>query len=189
MLTGLLETRGDAKQFVSYRWGLRDDAEHSRLAFGERAGFVDDQGVDFFHGLEGFGVLDQDSGVGAAAGAHHDGHRSGESQGAGAGDDEDCDRVDQCVRQARFRTECEPGDEGDGGHCDDRGNEPGGDAIGQTLNGGAAALGLSDELDDPGQQGFGADALGAHDERSGGVDGGADDLAARVLFRPGSIRR
>ena len=58
MLTGLLEARRDAKQFVPYRWWLRDDADNSRLAFGERAGFVDHQGVDFFHGLEGLGVFD-----------------------------------------------------------------------------------------------------------------------------------
>ncbi len=102
--------------------------------------------------------------MGAAAGADHDGHGSGESKGAGAGDDEDRYRVDERVREARLRTEEEPGDERDGGDGNDGGDEPRGDAIGQALNWGAAALGLSDELNDAGEQSFGADALGAHDE-------------------------
>ena len=153
-----------------------------RLAFGERAGFVDDERVDFFQGLEGFGVLDEDSGVGAAAGADHDRHGSGESEGAGAGDDQDGDGIDERVREARLRTEDEPGDERDRGDGDDGGNEPGGDAIGEALDGSAAALGLADQLDDSREQSFGADALGAHDERSGGVDGGADDFAVGFFF-------
>jgi hypothetical protein len=65
------------------------------------------------------------------------------------------------VRQARLGAECEPGDESDGGDRYHRGDEPGGDAIGEPLDGGAAALGLSDELDDAGEQGFRADTLSA----------------------------
>jgi len=38
------------------------------------------------------------------------------------------------------------------------------------------------ELDDARQQGFGADALGAHDEGAGAVDGGSDHLAVGGLF-------
>ena len=167
MLAGALETGDQAEQFFIPHCLERRDASDSRLAFGERAGFVDDERVDFFHGLEGFGILDQDSGVGAAAGADHDGHGSGEAEGAGAGDDQNRDGVHQRVREARLRTEQEPGGESDGGDGDDCGHEPGGNAIGEALDGSAAALGLSDELDDAGEQRFGADALGAHDERSG----------------------
>ena len=142
-----------ARRRVSSRSVVRD-SQQLRLAFGERAGFVDDQRVDFFHGLEGFGVLDQDSGVGAAAGADHDGHGSGESEGAGAGDDQNRDSVDQRVRETRLRTECEPRDEGDGGERHDCGYEPGGDAIGEALDGGAAALGLADQSGRCGRAGF-----------------------------------
>ena len=127
---------------------------HSRLAFGERAGFVDDEGVDLFHGLKRFGIFDQDAGVGAAAGADHDGHGSGEAKGAGAGDDENGDGIDQRVREARLRAEDEPRDECDDGDCDDCGHEPRRDAIGEALDGSAAALRLSDELHDAGEQAF-----------------------------------
>ena len=189
MFAGSFEAGGEAQQFGLASERRSDMLATLRLAFGECAGFVDDQRVDFFQGLEGFGVFDQDSGAGAAAGADHDGHGRGESEGAGAGDDEDGDGVDQRVRQARLRAEAEPYDEGDDGDGNDRGNEPCGDAIGEALDGGAAALGLSDQLDDAREQGFGADALGSHDEGSGAVDGGADDFAAGVPFRPGWIRR
>ena len=80
----------------------------SRLPFGERAGLVDDQRVDLFQSLEGFGVLDQHAGLGAAAGADHDRHGRGQAQGAGAGDDQHGDGVDQGVGQARLRAEQEP---------------------------------------------------------------------------------
>ena len=67
----------------------------SRLPFGQRAGLVDDQCVDFFQGLEGFGVLDENAGVRAASGANHDRHRRGQAEGARAGDDQDGDGVDE----------------------------------------------------------------------------------------------
>src|ERR1700740_2218126 len=86
----------------------------------------------------------------------------------------------------RFRAEQEPRGEGNCRDRNHRGNEPRGDPIGEGLEGGAAALGLSNELDDAGEQRFGADALGAHDERSGRVDGRTDDFAAaRFLDRDG----
>ena len=49
--------------------GGRDDRGDRRLAFGEGAGLVDDQGVDLLHQLERLGVLDQDAEAGAAADA------------------------------------------------------------------------------------------------------------------------
>ena len=187
MLAGALETGGEPQQFLGVAWRLWRRAHSGRshklrLAFGQRAGFVDDQGVDFFQRLEGFGVSDQDAGAGAAAGSDHDRHGSGESESAGAGDDEHRNCVHQRVREARLRTEHKPRDESDGGDGHDGGYEPGGDAIGEALNGSAAALRLADDLHDSRQQRFGADALGAHDERSGRVDGGADDLAAGRFF-------
>ena len=178
MLAALLQAGGEAEDFVlESAGGCGRSLTSLRLAFGQRAGLVDDQGVDFLQGLERFGVFDEHSGVGAAAGADHDRHRRSETEGAGTGDDEHGDRIDQRVRQARLRTESEPRDEGDDGNGDDCRNEPRGDAIGEALDRRAAALGLSDQLDDLGEQGFGADALGSHDEGSGAVDGRADDFA------------
>jgi hypothetical protein len=62
------------------------------------------------------------------------------------------------------------------------GHEPFRYAVGEALDGSAAALGLADELHDAGQQRFAADAFGAHDEGAGAVDGGADDFAVGRFF-------
>ena len=55
-------------------------------------------------------------------------------------------------------------------------------AIGESLDGSAAALRLADELHDARQQRLAAHALGAHDERAGAVDGCSDHFAVRRLF-------
>ena len=47
----------------------RHDGDDLRLAFGQRAGLVDDQRVDLLHALERLGVLDQNAGLRAAADA------------------------------------------------------------------------------------------------------------------------
>src|SRR5262249_37611502 len=59
---------------------------------------------------------------------------------------------------------------------DDGWNEVRGDTIGKALNWGAAALRLTDELHDAGEERFTAHELRAHDQRSRGVDRGTDDL-------------
>ena len=68
------------------------------------------------------------------------------------------------------------------GDANDRGNEEGGRPIGQALNGGTAALGFTDQADNLGQQRLRPDPLRPHDEGSGAVHGGADDLAAGLLL-------
>ena len=72
-----------------------NDGHDLRLAFGERAGLVDDEGVDLLHPLQRFGVLDQHADLGAASDADHDRHRRRQTERAGTGDDQDRDRGDQ----------------------------------------------------------------------------------------------
>src|SRR5450631_2503301 len=80
----------------AFRWNYRCE---TRLAFGQRTGLVDDQGVYFLECFECLGIADQNSFGCAATCAHHDGHWGCQSQSAWAGDDEDGDGVDQgmCV--------------------------------------------------------------------------------------------
>ena len=87
------------------------DRDHLRLAFGQRAGLVDDQRVDLLHALQRLGVLDQHARLRAAADADHDRHRRGEAERAGAGDDQHRHRRDQAVGEARLRPEHRPGGE------------------------------------------------------------------------------
>ena len=68
-------------------------------------------------------------------------------------------------------------------------NEVRGDHVGQALDRRAAALRFADHADDLREQRLAADALGAHDEAAGAVDGAADDAVAGASSRPGSARR
>ena len=83
-------------------------ARHRGLAFGERAGLVDDQRVDLLHALQRLGVLDEHAGLSAPPDADHDRHRRREAERAGAGDDEHRHRRDQPVGEARLRPEQSP---------------------------------------------------------------------------------
>ena len=63
-------------------------------------GLVNDQRVHLLHRFESLGILDQDPRHGSATGSHHDGHGGGQAQGAGAGDDQHGDSVDDRISQA-----------------------------------------------------------------------------------------
>ena len=53
--------------------------DDSRFALCQRAGFIDDQRVDFLQRFQSFGVLDEDASMRAPAGANHDCHRGCQS--------------------------------------------------------------------------------------------------------------
>ena len=141
-----------------------NDVRQARFAFGQRAGLVDDERVDLFHPLDRFGVFDQHAGLRAASDADHDRHRRGESERARTGDDQHGDRIDDCVREARLRSEPDPRDESEQRDREDRRHKPAGHLVGQPLNRRAAALRLRDHLDDLREHGVAADALGFHEK-------------------------
>ena len=79
--------------------GAAIERDDPRLSLRQRAGLVEDQGLDPLEGLQGLGVLHQHAGAGASAGPDHDRHRRRQSQGTRAGDDQDRDGVDQRMGQ------------------------------------------------------------------------------------------
>ena len=160
MLARFLQARSEAEQLVFREAACRLDRRDGGLAFRQRAGLVDDQGIDPLHPFEGFGVLDEHAGLSTATDADHDRHGRGETEGAGAGDDEDADRGYQPEGEARLRPEHRPGKEGDRGDDDDQRHEPARHQIGQALDRGAAPLCLGHHLDDPREQRVAADLLG-----------------------------
>ena len=91
--------------------------------------------------------------------ADHDRHRRGEPESARAGDDQDRDRIDQRVRQARLRARraAQTANVMIAISDDDR-NEVSGDDVGQLLNRRAAALRLADHRDDAREQSLRADS-------------------------------
>ena len=103
MLARLFEAGGQSEQLGFVLARRRHDRHQPGLALGQRAGLVDDQGVDPLQDLERLGVLDQHAGAGPAAGPDHDRHRRGQPEGTRAGDDQHRDGVDQRVRHAAAR--------------------------------------------------------------------------------------
>ena len=104
VLAPALQARGKAQQGGFVYSFKRHHRHEPRLAFGERAGLVHDEGVHFLHGFQSLGIADQHTRLGARAGADHDGHGRGQSQGAGASDDEHRHGIEQRVGEARLRS-------------------------------------------------------------------------------------
>ena len=150
VLAGTLHTCGQANQVVFGLRGSCDAAgaiedDHSidlGLAFGEGAGFVDDQRIDLGESLKGFRVANEDAGVGAAADRDHDGHGRGESQRTGARNDEHGNSGDQRVREARLWPQKGPRQKGDCGGRNNGGHEVCRDSIGQALHWARGCAGL-----------------------------------------------
>ncbi len=65
-----------------------------RLPPGDGAGLVEHHDPQPMGGFQSRAVLEKDTQAGAQAGAHHDGGRCGQPQGARAGDDQDGHHVD-----------------------------------------------------------------------------------------------
>ena len=153
-----------------------------RLAFGERAGFVDDERIDFGERFESFGVSNEDAGVGAATDGDHDGHGRGEAEGAGARDDQHGDGGDERVSETRLGTNERPACEGQQSGDDYCGYKIAGHCVSEALHRRATALRFADEFDDLRQECFVADSFGAHHKTSAGVQRAAGDFVAGGFF-------
>ena len=97
-----------------------DDVGDAGLALGERAGLVEDHGLDRAEPLERLGVAEQHAVLGALSGADHDRGGRGETERARAGDDQDGDRVEQRQVERGLRAEGEPDDERQRGQAEHR---------------------------------------------------------------------
>ena len=155
---------------------------HSRLAFGERAGFVHDQRVDFGERFERFGVANEDADMRAAATATMTdiGVARPSAQGhamisTATALTSACAKRG-CGPNSIHAIECEHAQQRHRGH------KIGGDLVGEALHRRAAALRFADQLYDLRQHRFAADALGLHDEAAAGVQRAAGDFIAGGFF-------
>ncbi len=127
-------------------------------------------------GLQDLRAPDEQAELGPSPRAHHEGRGGGETQGAGAGDDEH--RHGRGERGGPAAAHGQPADQGGRRDGQDGGDEDRRDPVGQPLHLGLAVLGV---LDEPGQLlelGVRADPCRAHDEPAADVDGGTDDRVA-----------
>ena len=182
MFALLLCRGGGGEQIVVVDIRRRDDFGDARFPFRQRAGLIHDEGRHFLHQLDGAGVLDQDTGMRAAAHADHDRHWRGQAERARTRDDQNSNGVDDRVGEARLGTEPDPRDESNQRRKQNRRHEITGDSVRETLDGRAAALRFGNHPHDLGENGFVADALGFHNETAGVVERAANHFVARRFF-------
>ena len=101
----LIKARRAGQHIVLGEARQRNDIGQGRDAGGECAGFVDHQGVDPLQRFDCGGVAEQHPVLGGTAGRHHDRHRGGETEGAGAGNDQHRHRTHQAVHPTWLRAE------------------------------------------------------------------------------------
>ena len=186
MLGELFERRGDGEKLVPADAAV-DDVGDDGLALRDGAGLVEHDGVDAVRRFKRFGGFDEDAVGCAAARADHDGRRGGETQRAGAADDEHGNADGQREFHAVARQQ--PRRRRDDGDRDDDGDEHAADLIGQLGDGSLGARGLVHKAHDLGKSGVVADLGRAHLEIAGLVDRRADDAVARLLFDGDALAR
>jgi hypothetical protein len=148
----------------------------------ERAGLVEDDGVDPSRGLERRAAFDESTQLRSPPRRNENRRRSGEPHRARAGDDQDGDGIDEGQRETslrrserhprRERAECD--------QQDDR-NEDGADPVGKALHGSLRSLGFFDHADDLLEHGVGADPRDPHPECAGPVDRASEHLVIEPL--------
>jgi hypothetical protein len=156
-----------------------EEIRHHRLALGDGAGLVEDQGGELARGLQRLAVADVDAAPRRLAGADHDGGGRGQSQRAGAGDEQHGDGMRQRAR--RRVAGQQPAAESQSRQHADRRHEARRDAVGELLHRQLGGLGVVDHLHDAGEHGVAAHRGGAQREAAGAVDAAADDRVARRL--------
>ncbi len=184
MLAASLQGGCKAQHLVGLEARRYLDPGQRRLAFGQRPGLVDDDGIDQSEPLERRGIAHQHAGMRAAPGGDHDGDRRGKPERAWAGDDEHADGGDERVSELRRRSEQEPDDEGEHRHGDHGRHEIARHGIGETLDRRAGALRGGDHGHDLGKRRLLPGAIDAHVEAAGAVERAAGDaVAGRLLHR------
>ena len=113
MFAILLQGGGETQKFVRVESIIWQDIDEPGLALGERACLVHDQRGDLLQVFERLSVLHEHAELRAASDADHDGHRRGQTKRTWASDDENCDGIDNGMREPGLRADPHPDDEGD----------------------------------------------------------------------------
>src|SRR5947209_18753087 len=108
MFAALLKTGCDSQKLIFLQARSGYNFDQTRFAFGESAGFVHDNDIDLFKGLQGLRIFDEDTCASAATDANHDRHGSGKAKCARTGNDEYSDRINEGVGKAGLGTEHGP---------------------------------------------------------------------------------
>ena len=164
-----------------------EDICHGGVARGDGAGLIQNDGVHVVEVLQALGGLNQNAHLRGLACAHHDGHRGGKAQGAGAGDNQHGNGVGQGELKAHAGNEPHNGRHNSYG--DDHRHKHAADLVRQPGDGRLGVAGLVHQADDLGKGGVLPHLGGLELKGAVFVDGGGDDLVARVLLHGDALAR
>ncbi len=177
MLGALFCRRGEFEQPLFRPSGSGRDGDNARLAFGQRAGLVQQDGIDVRQPLQCFAAFEQDAKLRAASDGDGQGGRHRETHRAGAGNHEHCDGNGESAADIEER----PDHEGGNRERDDCRDKDGADTVSQLLHGGARGLRLLDQPQDLSQAAFCADGSGAIFDGAVVVERAADQRVSDIL--------
>ena len=183
MLAALLGRCGEEEQPGRV---LALERRHLRMAFGERAGLVEDDHRDLPRPLERRRIAQQYAPARADARADDDRRGRRQAEGAGAGDHQDRDRRNE--GGLPIAAPGPPADEGQDGEPQHHRHEDGADPIHQLLDGRLARLGVLDQGDDPRQHPLMHRRARPDPQQPVAVEGATDHPGAGLLARPAGSR-
>jgi len=161
---------------------------HSRLPTRERAGFIQDDGVNLAGNFQALAGFHQNAKFRAASGARHHGGRGCQTHGARAGNHQYRDGIDERARQQgnfrirRQRHQKIPYQESQRGDGDDYRDKNRGYFIRKLLDGGLAGLGILHQLNNLRKHGIAANFGCFKHQPAVFVQGGAINRGAGALF-------
>ena len=185
VLTLLLQGQGQAEELLLTDAGGGQNICYLGLAAGDGAGLVQGNNVHFPGLLQGGGGFEQDAVLGAHAVAHHDSHRSRQTQGAGTADDQHGDAPGQGV--AKGLAQQQPHHRGDYGDGDNGRNKHAGDLVGHLGDGRLGRGGVGDHLNDLGQGGVLSHPGGLALDKAGLVQGSGRDRVPRAFVHRNAL--
>ena len=180
----MLQAGGDGEQLLLGQLAHRVHIRHLGLALGDGACLVQHDAGHLAQLLQGLGGLDENAVLSTYAGAHHDGHRGGQSQGTGTGDHQH--RHGRGEGLGHSVPADQPHQGGDQGNAHDHGDEDTRYSVGQPGDGGLGGGGLLHQGDHLGQGGVLAHLGGPDGEHASAVEtAGHDPVSLAFIYRNG----
>ncbi len=176
----MLQRRCQGEETVRLHTGGGDDVRHPGTALGDGTGLIQNHGLDGVGVLQRLGGLEQNAVFRAFSGPHHDCHRGGKTQGAGAGDYQH--RYADGQGELKGLPQQHPDHKGKDRNADNRRDEYTADFVRQLGNGGLGVAGLLHQPDDLGEGGVVPNLLRPESEIARFIDGGGDYLVTLRLF-------
>ena len=185
MLAFAFQGQGQLQQAFFREFSLGNQVRDLGGSRGDGSGFVQHHDLGLSGLFQGYGILKEDAVLGPYPVAHHNGHRRGKAQGAGAADDQHGNAPGQ--GKGKVPAQKQPHQGGHQGDAHHPGDKHPGDPVRNFGNGGLGGRCIRDHFDDLRQGGVLPHPAGFTAQEAGLVDGGGGNGAARGLVHGNAL--